>query len=598
MPIDPNIALQVRTPQPENILDSYGKAAQLKALIGQQKLLPEQLKAAQLENQTRQMQLGDVQAQNDAWKNAIKLGPDGSPTIDKDAVTNSLVSSGRGHLVPTVIKGFNEMEETAGKIREQKSKLSNEELDYAGTVGATAKAAGYDPDTLKIGLAHAASIYGPQSPSAQALQALQQDPSKAQVIADHLISQSPKQSELATSAATAAASTSRATSAATEADIKKTEEARKAELFPTEQRTKTAEANRAEADATLATAKANLTKLTPEQWTQQVDSIVDRKANPGLSDTTKSRVAFAARSGNVEAAQKALDAAAEEVSKVREATNPQIIAAKATTAAAEAAARSPYETQTAVNTERAKQQINAGGTLAQLGPAQRQIAQKLADGDFNPQELGRFPDKEALLAGAMEINPDWTRQSYATKKAFTDPQSRQSQNLGTISRIVEHIGRFDKNSDALGLSPSMLTGTNLTGTAAAVHQDAHAIASELEKLVSGGIGTEGQVKAWQSALTSSRPDIRKAAIDEISQLAGGQFTSMNQTYKAALGKDLPLDKFTSQNSREWLRKNGIDVGGGAASQPVAAHQVGQSVTIKGKPMKITKVYPDGTFDAQ
>jgi len=229
--------------------------------------------------------------------------------------------------------------------------------------------------------------------------------------------------------------------------------------------------------------------------------------------------------------------------------------------------------------KRAELAQKQGGPLSSLSASQRAIAQKLADGDFNPQELGRFTDKESLLAGAMEINPDWTRQAYATKKAFTDPQSRQSQNLGTVSRIVEHIGRFEKNSDALGLSPSMLTGTNLTGNAAAVRQDAHAISAELEKLVSGGVGTEGQIKSWQSALTSSRADIRKAAIDEISQLVGGQFVGMNQTYKAALGKDLPLDKFTSQDSKEWLRKNGIEVTGGGTGAPVAPIALKDGTTL-------------------
>jgi hypothetical protein len=169
-----------------------------------------------------------------------------------------------------------------------------------------------------------------------------------------------------------------------------------------------------------------------------------------------------------------------------------------------------------------------------------------------------------LVAGAIAKNPNWTPQTYATKKAFEDPQSKQSQNLGTISRIVGHIGRFEKNSNKLGVSPSFLTGVNLSGLAAATHEDAHAISAELEKLVSGGVGTEGQVKAWQNSLTSSNPQIRQSAIDEISQLIGSQYEGMSQTYKTTTGSDLPIEKYVSPAGREWMKAKGIGSTGAAA----------------------------------
>lgn len=201
--------------------------------------------------------------------------------------------------------------------------------------------------------------------------------------------------------------------------------------------------------------------------------------------------------------------------------------------------------------------LRTGGSLSQLSDSQKALSAKVAEGDMTIEQLNRLPDKEAIIAGALEINPDWTRNAAATKKAFTDPASKQSQNLGTISRIVGHIGRFEKNSDALGLSPSMLTGVSLTGTAAAVSNDAHAIAGELEKLVSGGVGSVGQVHEWMNELKSSRAGIRKAAIDEISKLIGSQYEGMQQTYKAGTGRELPLEKFVSPEGRQWMADKGI-----------------------------------------
>lgn len=205
-----------------------------------------------------------------------------------------------------------------------------------------------------------------------------------------------------------------------------------------------------------------------------------------------------------------------------------------------------------------------------LTPYQQSIADKLASGDFNPAQLTRFPDKEALIAGAIAKNPNWSPQTFATKKAFEDPQSKQSQNLGTISRIVGHIGRFEKNSNELGVSPSFFTGVNLSPLASATREDAHAISAELEKLVSGGVGTEGQVRSWQNSLSSSNPEIRKQAIDEVSQLIGSQYEGMNQTYKTTIGSDLPIEKYVSPAGREWMKAKGINARGAAPAGAGAA----------------------------
>lgn len=215
-------------------------------------------------------------------------------------------------------------------------------------------------------------------------------------------------------------------------------------------------------------------------------------------------------------------------------------------------------------------------------PQESSLIHQIAQGDVNPSlALSRMPAavREKIIAGAGAENPNWA-QAFATKKAFTDPASAQSKNLGTVSRIVEHIGRFENNSDKMGVAPAYAHGLNLSGDAAALNEDAHAISSELEKLVSGGVGTEGQVKAWQDALHSTLPSIRKGAINEISQLIGGQFQGMQQTYKAGTGNDLPVDRYVSPHGRAWLKKNGITVGGAEEQTTApAASSSGWSVRV-------------------
>lgn len=211
------------------------------------------------------------------------------------------------------------------------------------------------------------------------------------------------------------------------------------------------------------------------------------------------------------------------------------------------------------------------GALGMLSPVSKGIAEKLAVGDFDPALLGRMPDKEAIVSGAIALNPAWTPQVYAAKKSFTDPEKMQAKNLGTISRIVGHIGRFEANSKELGYAPAYaLLGMNQTGAQNKLNNDTHAISAELEKLVSGGVGSQAQTQAWEKALKAVAPGPRQQAIDEISQLIGSQYEGMNQTYKAAIGSDLPTEKYVSAAGRAWMRSKGINVTGAAEPDPQPA----------------------------
>ena len=68
---------------------------------------------------------------------------------------------------------------------------------------------------------------------------------------------------------------------------------------------------------------------------------------------------------------------------------------------------------------------------------------------------------------------------------------------------------------------------------------------------------------------SFRPDIRQAAIDEISKLIGSQYEGMSQTYKAGTGADLPVQKYVSPAGIKWMQSKGINAAPTAAA-PAAA----------------------------
>jgi hypothetical protein len=211
-----------------------------------------------------------------------------------------------------------------------------------------------------------------------------------------------------------------------------------------------------------------------------------------------------------------------------------------------------------------------GGSYENLSDNQKQLAQRVADGDISIQQLGRLQDKELILNAATMLNPQANR-AYAAKAAFTDPNSPQAKNLQTISRIVDHIGQFEQNSHKIGFAPMYYFGMNLTGDQAKLHETSQAISEELQKLTSGGVANSSQTEQWKNSLKSPSEEARQDAIDQISKLVGSQYIGMNQSYKAAIGKDLPMEQYVTPAARAWMTKKGLDVTEAAPSAADVTH---------------------------
>jgi hypothetical protein len=215
-----------------------------------------------------------------------------------------------------------------------------------------------------------------------------------------------------------------------------------------------------------------------------------------------------------------------------------------------------------------------GDPLARLSAEQLAEAKKYASGDLKlPPAGSRAPNAQAMREAAIKINPNLSEDTFTVKHDFNDPSKTGGKNLATMARIAGHIGRFEKNSGAMSTLESAAygMGTTLTGTQKATAEDAHAIAAELEKLTSGGVGSQSQTQGWQHALRSSSASVRQQAVNEISQIIGSQFEGMNAQYKAQTQEDLPLGKYVSPVGREWLRKNNINVSGAVESTGAPAN---------------------------
>ena len=536
MPIDPSLITdtlskwqspQFTMPDP---LAQYAKLQALKNGIMQQQ-------TDALDLQQKQQQIGGQQALSDAIRKNITPGPNGTPQINHNGVAQELGTGPYAYLVPKYMEGV----ATQNKVDAdaQKLKLENQAsmLDQASRYFASAT----DQPSWDAAIAHSMGLGA--DPAKLGIPTTYSDQAKAAV---QNMALSAKD-RLDTDAKTL------------EAQTKQKGEVR-------EQQTQ----NEKDADTalqSLAGANAqNFPALREAAITAQTKAGRSPAAIPG-SFTPEGQAAF----------------------------NNAILTAEQRTTAGQAA-QNARETAGyhAVEAGQRAQQIGISGAdlalrnaefqkkygdaLGNLSDNDKTIAQKIANGDYSMSILSRLPNKEQIMAGAIQANPQLTQATYDTKQSFTNPDKKQAQNLGTISRIVSHIGRYEQNSQQMGFAPGYALGVNLTGNQAALNEDAHAISGELEKLVSGGVGSVEQTREWQKALHSPSADARQKAVNEISQLVGGQYEGMNQSYKAALGSDLPITKYVSPAGQQWMKTKGINVTNAAQPAGGAGTGSGQTVT--------------------
>ena len=120
MPIDPNIALQVRPMELADPLQQYGRAVQLRSLIGQG-----DLQALQMQEARRSAE--ETRAYNEAYKGA--LNPDG--TIDRPRLTSALAGGGLGSRLPGVMEQFAKADKLGLETKELQGKVDAQGLTRA-----------------------------------------------------------------------------------------------------------------------------------------------------------------------------------------------------------------------------------------------------------------------------------------------------------------------------------------------------------------------------------------------------------------------------------------------------------------------------------
>jgi hypothetical protein len=381
MPLDAQIPLMGQQPQiapPVSPLDSLAKVLQVKNAMAQGPIQAQQLQAATLENQQRQQAITDQKTSDAAFKGAFVTDGNGVTTLDRDKLVGAL----QGHQIPGVMKTLDDMDKSRADLQKTQQEVQVGQATHQAGVAQAIQNAGNDPTfalgTLKVELSN--KTITPQyykQITDPINQAMAQDPTGA--AAKAVVKQLTD---------TAIAS---APPAWTEAHAKQVDAAGNAALNPGKQALQGPELEKAKADATLATAKANLTKLTPEQWSAQAMAVT-QGTDPSYQRMIQSRLQFAANNGDVEGAKKILDEAAEYAAAPGKAKAVQ---------AAELGGKIAAETDPRVLAARTQQAV--------------QTAKALREGD-NPA-FANVPPAQAQATQAASIKLD---QDYAKSKASAD----------------------------------------------------------------------------------------------------------------------------------------------------------------------------------
>jgi len=630
--IDPTIALSYRPPQVESPIEAYGQAMNLRSLANQQQLQQQQLQTGQLqqqalgqENQMRQTQMAQTQALNQAYKDSLTIGADGSASVDSGKLTKALAAAGAGSRIPEVLKGVTEYQQSIANLAKTNSELAALQTDAAGGLGATVKSADYDPRLFMTLAQHAVDakavdpkLIGPMMD--QVGQALQQDPSgkTAQAlvrrVSDSFIAQSPAQQKLAAEALTAQGAADRGKAALTDAALKQDQADKQAAAMKL-----AAAGSQAEyANALNALPHGLAVQFPPaETWNAQT--------------TPKAALRVAMTPEQQTQADQAAANAAETArhNKTEESQGARRIGIEAENAATN---------QGRLGVERINAGLDANGQPISYADAQGNpinitpLARQIAQYKLPPVSARSYNSNRGLMNQVLAANPNFDigqyEQRYKTMKdlAPSGPLGQQALALNTLVRHSDDMidaATALNNGNIQAFNAAAQKIAQWTGKAAPTNFDQlkQYVAGETVKLVRGGGGTKEDVEAAQANLDrANSPDQLMGALRVNFGVAGGKMAALNSAVRTATGNAdyTALDPDASQ----IMQKRGYDPATlkPAASAPqgaskpspqaappprtadptsAAAVKVGQIVKLRsGKTITVTAVHPNGTFDGK
>jgi hypothetical protein len=275
-----------------------------------------------------------------------------------------------------------------------------------------------------------------------------------------------------------------------------------------------AKASSEQATAGLTNLKLNIAKNTkPGDYDSTIDQIAGR-TNPALAARTKSMVNFSLSRGDFEGAQKALNAANEQVGAIEKETNPALLQFKAREAANSAAIQQAIKNGSAED---------AGRMLAEHLVAPSEIAAR-----SNPSFLVKANEaalKHDSTYNAQKADADFNVAKSPQNSAFFGSANSLTNKGGTLDQLEAQYKKLpgQRKIPAFNSLQDYLSYHSGDPAVAGFMQTALAAADDYAKVVGGGVGSDTSRLQFMQSFSHAHSEAGfKASVDAARAGVGSQ----------------------------------------------------------------------------
>lgn len=569
--IDPNIALGVKTPQPNDALETYGKVLQMRNLLDQGRIgrqniemNDENLRRAGLENQQRERLQKGQQYENEMIRANTNLNEDGSVFINHDFVEGALTRAG----YPDLAKKHNE--ERSAIAKNERDRVEGELKNHATKVTQLGK--------MSQSILNASPDLRPGLYSFAIKQAL-----SAGLIDQNMLKEIPAQYDGEKTDAMLQEMADHAAENPAEAMYKRMQETRAKETQAAELPGKKAEAlkKQVEVESTLLGGAKD-----QASWTQALAQLPEDRRKLYATEYTPEAGHQAALMGLTAKERAALD----DVSNINE------LALKAAKGDKDAKRALDILQKREIDIDTAKQ---LGGLGATLGPGAKvpmtvnagpddsflsglpSGAQAVVKGltDYRlPLPTGmalRTGYWQKMLELASQYDPSFDVKEYGARQKLLSSfkAGQDADNIKSINTAISHLGRLMKSGaalknweeNAIGPFTTLANAINnavKSGTGSQILKqfkiDRSAVKSELTRAFRGTGGSVDDVKNWEDNFNeNSASNSLQNGGQETVELLAGRLKSVKDKFVSGMGKQADFNILTPE-SRKILKQLGID----------------------------------------
>jgi hypothetical protein len=194
----------------------------------------------------------------------------------------------------------------------------------------------------------------------------------------------------------------------------------------------------------------------------------------------------------------------------------------------------------------------AKNSLDQGGAVEAQAAQ-IAKGELPlPSTSRQNPYNKAVVARALEINPDLSSELYSTKQDFMSSKGKANAQVQSLNKLSAHLNELQDASGNAGFSP-----VGFTSSGKDLRLAEQLFSKEDVKFLSGsGVGTEGELNGLISKIHSPVQSVRDSAIQTLTKFTADAARQLGSQYERGTKLKFDPTEHFNADTIKLLQTNG------------------------------------------